>query len=61
MGTHQNKHILQEDECVVNWQGQKHGGEKTSSEEICWVHDSPSATFVDLEEQSVEALFCLLE
>lgn len=54
MRRHQNEHILQEDESVVNWHGQQNGSQESSEEEITWLDESPSALLVNLEHQCVE-------
>lgn len=61
MGTHKNEYILQEDESILNWQGQQDGSKESSGKEVSWVHDSPSATLVNLEQECIEALLGLLK
>lgn len=61
MRRHQYKHILQEDECVINWHGKQDGGKESSEKEISWLDKSPSALFVDLENDSIERSFGLLD
>ena len=54
MGRHQDKHILKEDESVVDWHGQQNGSQKSSEEEVAWNDKSPSTLLVDLQNNSVE-------
>jgi hypothetical protein len=58
---HQHKHVLQEDECVVDWHGEQDCGQESSEEEIAWLDESPSALFVDLEHNGVEGGLGLLD
>jgi hypothetical protein len=58
---HKDEHVLQEDEGVLDGEGQEQGGQQTSSEEVGWVDHTPFTTFVNLEQQSVEALLGLFQ
>jgi len=58
---HEDEHVLQEDESVLDGEGQEEGGQQTSSEEVGWVDHTPFATLVNLEQECVEALLGLLQ
>jgi hypothetical protein len=59
VGRHQDKHILQEDEGVVDGQGQETCSQTPSCEEVGWYNHSNLAVLVNSEQKSVEGLLCL--
>jgi len=61
VGRHQDEHILQEDEGVVNWHGKQHCGQQSSEEEVAWLDESPSGLLVNLEHDGVEGRLGLLD
>ena len=61
MRTHQNEYILQENERILDGQGQKHRSQKSSCEEVKWVHNSPPRRLVNFQEQRVEAFLGFFE
>lgn len=57
MGRHENKHILQEDESVINWHWKEYSSQESSKEEVSWLYKSPSALFINFQNKSIE--WCL--